>query len=229
MKTKIIFILFLSFFLYSCSKKEDSPKPGDENTAGENFKIADYMIVGETFWGNSISNTPPYIITFGGDDRADIYTLDGKSETSYEVSGNRILLTDIGYIDIANGEVSDMVLAGANLKKGKLIKLATLEDKAYPTGEYMVWSTDGSAVRSNWVKDYKITIAGNTITETWMQKAVSAEDEWFPVTKNHSYTKLTGSGGVGYNDPKLLFYINPDNGKMVCWFFTPGHYHYYQY
>src|SRR5690606_1502462 len=94
MKAKLISFSLLALLmlgtaaLTSCSKDSEEaaePTPAD-------FGIADFMIVGETFWGMNQSGTPPYIMTFDVGGKTTIYTLSGQSETTYTVEGNRVTL-----------------------------------------------------------------------------------------------------------------------------------------
>lgn len=217
-------LLMLIAAFFSCSKKSK-----DVEEDGNSLKITDYMIVGETFWGNNINNTPPYIMEFNTNGKVAIYTLGNKAETGYEVSGNRITLADMGYIDIENGQVSNMILAGANLKKGRLMKNTELEHKAYPRGQLMRWQTDGSATVSTSPKDLEIGIsaASSEIVKKWTYNT-GYQNMWLTATNKIPYIKLSGSAGASasYSD---IFYVNPGDGKLVYWFLLGGNPCFYKY
>lgn len=212
----------------SCSKKDIDKEENDVDDNISNFNITDYIIVGETFWGNDVKNTPPYIMEFKSNGKVFIYTLNDKGESTYSVKGNRITLDDIGYIDIENGQISEWLLVG-NLQQGKLTKLKALENKNYPQGDVMRWNLNGPpAGYSNTIKNFSITISDNKIIAKYNRNTFY-NNLWVNETREWPYTKLSGCGGVSYGNTNLLFYVNPENGKIVFWSNFPNEYCFYKY
>lgn len=212
----------------SCKKnKEDVVAPG-----GENFKIADYLVVGETWWGNSVNNTPPYIIDFMTGGKVIIYRLGERVETTYQVNGNRITLADMGYIDIENGQVFMLLSGGgANLKAGKLLKKnnTSLVGKRFTNGKYWIWKSTEPAYYSASIYNCEVEIGSTKIREKYMMDAVITQ---YPVTQESGYTPI--SANAGFKEDKtanshFLFFENPADGKLVIWFYNGAGYRFYKF
>ncbi|GEM_PF-6482827 len=223
MKAQLHLLLLLPLFLSGCEKYDTAQS--------RNFDITEYMIVGKAIDGHKVDASLPYIITFDASGRAIVYTVDDRQEADYKVSGSRITLAGLGYIEIENRQVTKMSLSNIQLTNGVLIKPSKAsENDAYPDGYYMIWNANGYAVNNSWIRDYKITVAGNSITESWMQHNGSRTKKWAAITRNYNHTREGRSGsGAAYADPKLILYMNPDDGTQQCWLEASGQYHYYQY
>jgi hypothetical protein len=224
-KVTLIMIVLMTFLAIACKKDGDniSLKNNDIN-------ISEYIVVGETFWGYDVNKTPPYIIEFATNGKANIYTLEAQITTEYETKGNRIILANIGYIDVEDG-LTKNTLAGidVDLKDGKLIKLQQLENKTYPKGQRMIWKFDGTSTNTNIVKDYQIIVSGNKIIEKYLRNTLY-NDLWGQVTNEYTFTKLLGNGGYYNKDGrKIIFYIDPIQNNLIYWDYASYSYVYYKY
>jgi len=228
MKAKLISISLLALLmlgtaaLTSCSKDNEEaaePMPAD-------FGIADYMIVGETFWGMNQSGTPPYIMTFDVGGKTTIYTLSGQSETTYTVEGNRVTLADLGYfeIDADTESVDDWLLVGA-LSQGRLLRKSEgnpLNGKTF-AGQLMEWNINGADERINY-NNYRLVIDNAEVNELY---SYSVGPYVIPVNQTWSYSPVGNSGGQGQDgDLSFLFYLDTD-GRLVFWRHRLGGYNYY--
>jgi len=219
---KLIIVLAIALAGVTSCKKKDAANDGE---GAKNFKISDYVIVGDTFWGNNLNVTPPYIMTFREDGKVIWYRPDGKGETTYEVEGNRIFLESVGYIDIENGQVSNMMLAGPNLNKGKLIKRATEKSylqKTFSGGQRKIWKADGTDRAEADAGAVTITFEGDKIVARYMYAGN------VPVKDESTYTPIFNDGG--FVADKALFYVDQINGKLTYWRYSGGDYYvYYKY
>lgn len=217
-----VLLLFFMAVFTSCSKDEESaPEP-----TSADFRIADYLMVGETFWGVNQSGTPPYIMTFDADGKATVYTLDGQREIAYTVERVRIILEDMGYFEVdADAESVVEWLVVGDLSEGRLIPrtdTSPLSGKTY-AGQLMQWNLNGADNRVNY-DNYRLTFHEDQVNELYTYQSGPYV---IPISQTWEYTPIGNIGGRGQDgELHFLFYLDTDN-RLIFWRWRLGVYNYY--